>query len=67
LGAAVRLAVTGGRKAVRPIADLAAMMVWPGRVPVGLVRFLGIAKMLGAIQPDPAGAVGLRHLASLVA
>jgi DoxX-like family len=39
----------GGMKATRSIPDLAKMMVWPGEVPVAMVRFIGISEALGAI------------------
>lgn len=38
----------GGMKATRPIPDLAKMMIWPGDYP-RLVRFVGVAELLGAI------------------
>src|SRR4051812_31309764 len=36
-------------KTFRPIPDLTKMMVWPGDVAPGMVRFVGIVEMLGAI------------------
>ena len=35
-------------KATQPIPDLAAMMGWPGEVPVALVRFIGAAELAAA-------------------
>lgn len=42
-------ALAGFMKATQPIADLAAMMGWPGQAPVALVRFIGIAELAGAV------------------
>lgn len=41
--------MAGIMKTFRPIPDLAKMMVWPGDVPVPLVRFVGIAEIAGAL------------------
>ncbi len=40
---------TGFMKTTQPIPDLAAMMGWPGMVPVAMVRFIGIAELAGAL------------------
>lgn len=41
--------MAGTMKATRPIPMLAGMMRWPGDVPAGFVRFVGISEVLGAI------------------
>lgn len=41
--------LAGFMKATQPIADLAAMMGWPGQAPAALVRFIGIAELAGAV------------------
>ena len=52
-GAQILLALVfvsaGAMKATKPIAELAAKMGWPGAVPEGLVRFIGISELLGAL------------------
>lgn len=45
---ALIFAMTGAMKVAQPIATLAASLGWPGHVPPGLVRFIGIAELLGA-------------------
>jgi hypothetical protein len=47
LAAAYLLA--GGMKASRPVATLSKNMAWVSAVPVGLVRFIGVAELLGAV------------------
>jgi hypothetical protein len=42
-------AVTGFAKVTMPIARLAPMMAWVTGVPPGLVRFIGVAEMAGAL------------------
>lgn len=42
-------AFTGYMKLTQPILDLAAMMGWPGMVPVAMVRFIGLAEFAGAV------------------
>ena len=42
-------ALAGFMKATQPIADLAAMMGWPGQAPELLVRFIGVAELAGAV------------------
>jgi hypothetical protein len=39
----------GFMKATQPIAELAQKMVWPGAVPEGLVRFIGVSELLGGV------------------
>jgi uncharacterized membrane protein YphA (DoxX/SURF4 family) len=46
---ALAYGMAGVMKTFRPIPDLAKMMVWPGDVPVALVRFVGLAELAGAI------------------
>ena len=45
---ALVFAMTGTMKVVEPIGRLAASIGWPGHVPPALVRFIGIAELLGA-------------------
>ncbi len=45
---ALTFTVTGTMKVAQPIAALAASLGWPGHVPPALVRFIGIAELLGA-------------------
>ena len=45
---ALIFATTGTMKVAQPIAALAASLGWPGHVPPALVRFIGIAELLGA-------------------
>lgn len=47
LAAAFLLA--GGAKAFQPLVALSKRMVWVSAAPAGLVRFIGIAELLGAI------------------
>lgn len=42
-------ASAGWMKTTQPIADLAAAMGWPGEMPAGLVRFIGVSELLGGI------------------
>src|SRR5688572_27469894 len=39
----------GAMKATQPIALLAEKMVWPGAIPEGLVRFIGVSEFLGGL------------------
>jgi putative oxidoreductase len=39
----------GVSKTTQPIAQLAQQLVWPGDVPPGLVRFIGLSELLGAL------------------
>jgi putative oxidoreductase len=41
--------LTGSMKALRPLEALKKSMAWVSAVPAGLVRFVGIAELLGAI------------------
>ena len=41
--------MAGSGKATQPIAALAANMAWVNAVPEGMVRFIGVAEVLGAI------------------
>ncbi len=46
---AAAFGMAGVMKSTQPIADLAAQLVWPGVVPEGLVRFIGISEFAGAL------------------
>jgi uncharacterized membrane protein YphA (DoxX/SURF4 family) len=46
---ALAFAFTGTGSLTRPIADLAAVAVWPGEVPAALVRLIGAAELMGAL------------------
>lgn len=46
---ALVFAFAGFMKAARPIVSLAPQMPWTQALPVGLVRFIGVAELLGAI------------------
>jgi putative oxidoreductase len=46
---ALVFAFTGTGSLTRPIDDLAAVAVWPGEVPVALVRLIGAAELMGAL------------------
>jgi putative oxidoreductase len=46
---ALTFAFTGTGSLMRPIADLAAVAVWPGEVPVAFVRLIGAAELMGAL------------------
>jgi uncharacterized membrane protein YphA (DoxX/SURF4 family) len=71
--------MAGVAKSTQPIADLAQQMVWPGDVPAGLVRFIGVSELLGGlglvvpaatrIKPwlTPLAAVGLVTVMALAA
>ena len=41
--------LSGSMKAFRPVEQLSKNMTWVSDVPAGLVRFIGIAEVLGAI------------------
>ena len=41
--------LAGGMKTFAPIDQLAQQMPWAGAVPAGLVRFIGITQLLGAV------------------
>lgn len=41
--------VAGSMKAFRPLEALSKNMTWVSAVPAGLVRFIGIAELLGAV------------------
>lgn len=41
--------MAGAMKSFAPIANLKKNMAWTGKVPAGLVRFIGVAELLGAI------------------
>lgn len=45
---AVLYLMAGAMKATQPIDKLAAQMKWPGDVPLGLTRFVGVSEVLGA-------------------
>ena len=46
---AAAYALTGSMKAFRPLEQLSKNMGWVSAVPAALVRFIGIAEVLGAI------------------
>jgi putative oxidoreductase len=46
---AVAYVIAGGMKAFRPLDTLSKSMAWVRAVPAGLVRFIGIAEVLGAL------------------
>jgi putative oxidoreductase len=46
---AIRFGITGLLKLTGPIPDLARLLGWPGAVPAGLVRFIGLAELTGAL------------------
>ncbi|MBK8258197.1 MAG: DoxX family protein [Polyangiaceae bacterium] len=46
---ALMFGMAGVMKSTQPIAELAQKLVWPGTVPAELVRFIGIAELLGAV------------------
>jgi uncharacterized membrane protein YphA (DoxX/SURF4 family) len=46
---AVMFGMAGVSKSTQPIAQLAQQLVWPGDVPEGLVRFIGVSELLGAL------------------
>lgn len=46
---AVMFLMSGIMKATMPIEKLSAMMPWTGSVPSAMVRFIGIAELLGGI------------------
>ena len=46
---AAAFGMAGVMKTTRPIAELAQMMVWPGALPPGLVRFIGASELAGAL------------------
>ena len=52
-GAQILLALAflsaGAMKAIQPIAVLVEKMVWPGALPEGLVRFIGVSEFLGGL------------------
>lgn len=44
------LFLSGGvMKVSQPIAELAQKLVWPGALPEGLVRFIGLSELLGGL------------------
>lgn len=45
----VMFLMAGLMKSTKPIADLAAQMVWPGDVPEAMVRFIGVSELLGGL------------------
>lgn len=52
---AANYGIAGVMKSTMPIADLAHKLVWPGALPVPLVRFIGLAELaaaLGLILPS---------------
>ncbi len=46
---ALAFGAVGFMKLTQPIDTLAQNMVWPGDVPATLVRFIGLAELLGAV------------------
>jgi hypothetical protein len=45
---AVLFGFAGFLKTTKPIPDLVQLLVWPGAVPAGLVRFIGLSELAGA-------------------
>jgi hypothetical protein len=45
---AIAFGSAGVMKSMLPIAKLAAMLTWPGDLPLWLVRFIGVAELWGA-------------------
>ncbi len=65
---ALAFVAAGAMKATRPINQLAKQMTWVTDVPVWLVRFIGIAELLGGIGLVLPAATGvLRWLTPLAA
>jgi uncharacterized membrane protein YphA (DoxX/SURF4 family) len=60
---ALAFLATGFMKAAQPIANLAKSMKWVPATPVALVRFIGVAEILGAL-----GLIlpGLTHIAPML-
>ena len=50
---AVVFLMTGAMKAFMPLNEVAKTMRWVPDVPVGLVRFIGLAELAGALRSDP--------------
>lgn len=46
---ALAFLTAGWMKLTMPIEQLAQSMVWPGDIPAGLVRFIGLAELAGAL------------------
>ncbi|SEW39341.1 DoxX-like family protein [Chitinophaga sp. YR573] len=46
---AAAFGIAGLMKSTSPIPDLAAQLVWPGDIPVALVRIIGVSELLAAI------------------
>jgi len=46
---AVMFGFGGAMKATAPMPELVEQMGWPGALPEGLVRFIGVSELLGAI------------------
>jgi len=46
---ALMFGMAGVMKSTAPITELAEKMVWPGAIPEGLVRFIGVSELAGAI------------------
>ena len=46
---ALAFAFTGMGSLTRAIDDLAAVAVWPGEVPLALVRIIGALELMGAL------------------
>src|SRR5688500_1026583 len=46
---AVMFGMAGVMKSTAPMAELVAQMGWPGALPEGLVRFIGVSELAGAI------------------
>jgi uncharacterized membrane protein len=46
---ALAFLLAGAMKSFAPLENLKKNMAWTGQVPVGLVRFIGIAELLGGI------------------
>ncbi|GAB3764812.1 DoxX family protein [Spirosoma pomorum] len=46
---ALAFGMAGFMKLTVPIAELAKQMLWTAQVPIGLVRFIGVAELAGAL------------------
>ncbi len=51
---AVVFLLTGAMKAFMPLDEVAKTMRWVPDMPVGLVRFIGLAELAGRSRSDPA-------------
>lgn len=60
--------MSGGLKAIQPVDKLSDIIPWAGDVPLGLVRFIGISELLGALGLVLPALLRIKpHLTSLAA